>query len=97
MAPRFTARIRSLAADIKDITVRLTTPEIQSMLGQLDLSRYDHQIIAISLHGELDDRAARFAELYAAPMKAGGPSVVERVKGWVLGRFRGLRAARVAP
>lgn len=83
---QFTPRIRSLAADIKDITGRLTSPEIRSMLGKLDLSRADHQIIAISLHGELDDRNRMFAQCYLAEQgRPKGPSLASRAIGWARG------------
>lgn len=86
MAQKFTPRIRSLAADIKDITGRLTSPEIRSMLAQLDLRRSDHQIIAISLHGELDDRNRMFAQCYLAEQgRPKGPGLVSRVIGWSRG------------
>lgn len=98
MAKQFTPRIRSLAADIKDITSRLTSPEIRSMLARLDLSRVDHQIIAISLHGELDDRNRMFAQCYLAEQgRPQGPGLVSRVIGWARGLLTGRQRAVAVP
>lgn len=96
MRTNHSPELREIAREVADITGRLTVPEINAMMAKLDMNLTEHRMIRVCLVAELEQREARFAELYAAPVKAERPSVVARVKGWVMGRFRGLRAAGAA-
>lgn len=91
-----TPELREIARQVADITSRMTVPEINEMLAQLDLSRVEHQMIRVCLLAETQRREARFASLYATPVKPERPSVVARLRGWVSGLFGGMRAMAVA-